>query len=186
MPAGLWRGPQARSRAMRFASRRFSSRLGWARGGPFRACLLGSCLTRYESESARIRKRPTLESVAFQFPAQANAPEPENKKHCPGVASKTALHKPSLTVASVLLLCAWSLFAFVCCGAERVRAVSARAVPTSIPRATRFGAGTASKNYSQYRPMPQCRETKIRALRACIVSDRDGQRPTDETDKHAP
>ena len=43
MPAGLWRGPQARSRAMRFASRRFSSRLGWARGGPFRACLLGSC-----------------------------------------------------------------------------------------------------------------------------------------------
>ncbi len=171
---------------MRFASRRFSSRLGCARGGlggqsglrPGRfdaECLLGygvghrraheRCVslraaslrawggrgvarqgvsfgilpTRYEAESARIRKRSILESVAFQFPAQVNAPGPKTKNtYCLGDESKTALHKPLLTVASVLLSCAWSLFAFVCCGAARVRAVSARAAPTSIPRATRF------------------------------------------------
>ena len=99
--------------------------------------VFGILPSRCEVESARSRQRQNLEMPVFYFPALAMPHGRKYKTDFLGVSSKTALHKPSLTAASVRLSCAWSLFAFVCCDAAGVRAGSTRAAPTSTPRATR-------------------------------------------------
>ena len=142
--------------------------------------VFGILPSRCEVESARSRQRPNLEMSVFYFPVLAMPHGRKYKTVCLGVSSKTALHKPSLTAASVRLSCAWSLFAFVCCDAAGVRAGSTRAAPTSTPRATRDCAEFASKSYFSVLVTAPAPQIKIRAPRGCIVSDRHGQMSTDE------
>ncbi len=73
-----WATGALTSDAFRFVPLLFAPGVG--AGWPIQGVSFGILPTRYEAESARIRKRSILESVAFQFPAQASAPGPENTK----------------------------------------------------------------------------------------------------------
>ncbi len=76
----------------------------------------------------------------------------------------------------------------------RLQLYHSRGVFGNLPLAPKLKAREAGRDQlwkwlcfnSRRRPMPQCRKVKFRTPSGCIVSDRDGQRPTDETDKHAP